>query len=357
MFASREHSLLPFEKPMPTTGEMIGPYVLGVCLGQGGFGAVYEATHQETGQRVALKFLLDTKQLESEVQSRFVREVALLQKLDHENVVRHFEAGLHEGSIYCAMELVECGSLKEVLASRRKLPWRESAEVALQLCRALEHAHARGCIHRDLKPANLFLSEDGVVKLGDLGLARDLNDSRLTASGRTVGTWRYMPPEQITGQSDIDGRLDLYAAGCILFEMVAGRVPFDGPDFVTIFDQHLESMPPRLDLAVSDCPQHLADLVEQLLAKLPAERPASATEVVESLENILSGKPEPLPHPRVRDSITIPDGGISATPNLTQRLQNHSTIDIRKTGWKAFTVTAIFLTLVVAILLIFQLAK
>jgi len=343
---------------MPTTGEMIGPYVLGNCLGQGGFGAVYEATHQETGQRVALKFLLDTKQLEPEVQRRFVREVALLQKLDHENIVHHFEAGLHEGIIYCAMEPVECGSLKEVLANRKKLPWRESAEVALQLCRALDHAHARGCIHRDLKPANLFLSEDGVVKLGDLGLARDLNDSRLTTSGHTVGTWRYMPPEQITGQADIDGRLDLYATGCILFEMVAGCVPFDGPDFVTIFDQHLESLPPRLDLVVSDCPQQLADLVEQLLAKLPAERPASAMEVVESLENILLGHAtEPAPRARAEDSTVNHDERLPTTPNLTQRLQDRPAMELRKTGWKAIIAGVIFLTLVVAILLIIRLAK
>jgi len=275
---------------MTSTGETIGPYTLGECLGSGGFGAVYAGTHQETGQRVAIKFLHHTREMEPEIQNRFVREVALLRRLDHENIVRIFDSGLHEGRIYCAMELVECGSLKEVLAVRQQLPWREAAEVALQVCYALAHAHQRDCVHRDLKPANLFLAEDGLVKLGDLGLARDLTDSRLTAEGQTVGTWRYMPPEQITGQEKIDGRLDLYALGCILFEMVAGHVPFDGPDLATIFDQHLDSAPPRLDVLVPACPRSLADLVNELLQKHPGDRPENATVLAEKLEALLAGE-------------------------------------------------------------------
>jgi serine/threonine protein kinase len=148
-------------------------------LGEGGFGAVYEAVHQETGQRVALKFLRESKLLEPEAQNRFVREVAILQRLDHGNIVRHYDVGLHEGIIHCALELVDCGTLKEVLDIRSQLPWREAAEVAQQVCWTLEHVHQHGCIHRDLKPANLYLSEDGKVKLGDLGLARSLEQLNL----------------------------------------------------------------------------------------------------------------------------------------------------------------------------------
>ena len=274
---------------MPTTAETVGPYLLGRCLGTGGFGSVFEARHQETSQHVAIKILHGTKEMDPEVQRRFVREVALLKKLDHENIVRVYEAGLHEGSIYCAMELVECGTLKDVLVSRYRLTWREAAEVTAQVCRALAHAHERGCVHRDLKPANLYLSENGLVKLGDLGLARDLNDSRLTVAGQTVGTWRYMPPEQIRGEDDIDGRLDIYALGCIVFEMVAGHVPFDGDNFAAIFDQHLESAPPRLDVLLGDCPQEFADLVDKMLEKKPDDRPANAGLIADELDNLLSG--------------------------------------------------------------------
>ena len=307
---------------MTTTGEILGPYILGQCLGQGGFGAVYEATHRETGQRVAVKLLHGSKEMEPDAQNRFVREVAMLQKLQHQNIVQLFEAGLHESSIYCSMELVECGSLSEVLDARYSLPWHDAAEVALQVCEALDHAHQRGCIHRDLKPANLYLSEDGMVKLGDLGLARDLDDSRLTAEGQTVGTWKYMPPEQIMGRADIDGRLDLYALGCIIFEMVSGKVPFDGPDFAAIFDQHLDMEPPRLDVLVADCPQAFADLVMDLLEKEPGNRPPDARAVADRLTAILQGDLEIAPlEPDPGDEFP-PDADITeSSPNLTQRLQ------------------------------------
>jgi serine/threonine protein kinase len=249
--------------------------------------------------------------------------VVLLKRLDHPNIVRVYEAGLHEGSIFCAMELVDCGTLKEVLLARHRLPWREAAEVAVQVCRALAHAHERGCVHRDLKPANLYLSEDGFVKLGDLGLARDLQNSRLTLEGQTVGTWRYMPPEQITAQEQIDGRLDLYALGCILFEMVAGHVPFDGANFAHIFDQHLESVPPRLDVEVGDCPSELADLVDHLLEKEPASRPENAAVVADRLEAMLTGTSHAARLRYAAEVVHDHAGDLVATgPNLTERLRS-----------------------------------
>ncbi len=338
-----------------TDREFVGPYVLGRCLGKGGFGAVYEATHQETGQRVAIKLLHGTKELEPEIQNRFVREVALLKKLDHENIVHVFEAGLHDGSIYCAMELVECGTLKDVLLVRGRIPWREAAEVAVQICRALGHAHQRGCVHRDLKPANLYLSEDGFVKLGDLGLARDLNDSRLTASGHTVGTWRYMPPEQITAQDDIDGRLDIYALGCILFEMVAGHVPFDGANFAEIFDQHLESAPPRLDVILADCPSEFADLVDAMLEKKPEDRPQTAELLAERLEQLLSGSSNEsrlnLNSQPKQEYIGEP---LAKSPNLTQRLHSGPVADARKSNWRVLVGVLIVVAILATVVLAFK---
>ena len=333
---------------MPTTGDNCGPYMLGTRLGEGAFGAVYEATHQETGQRVALKFLLGSKQLEPEVQNRFVREVSLLQQLKNENIVKHYEAGLHEGNIYCAMELVECGSLKDVLMQRGSLPWPEAVEVTLQLCRALEHAHAKGCVHRDLKPANLFLSEDGLVKLGDLGLARDLNKDRLTQQGQTVGTWKYMAPEQIMGEENIDGRLDLYAVGCMLFEMIAGSVPFDGPDYFTIFDQHLETQPPRLDVVTGDCPRELADLVEHLLKKSPKERPENAIFVIERLEAILTdANPEDSAEESNEKNELLASGLRESPPNLTQRLQTPAEVGQKKPSMTSVAVVAVVVLLAI----------
>jgi serine/threonine protein kinase len=338
---------------MPTTEETVGPYILGKCLGRGGFGAVFEARHEETGQKVALKILHNTKELEPEVQRRFVREVLLLKKLDDPNIVRIYEAGLHEGSIYCAMELVQCGTLKDVLTARYRLPWREAAEVTMQVSRALAHAHERGCVHRDLKPANLYLSEDGLVKLGDLGLARDLNDSRLTVAGQTVGTWRYMPPEQIRGEDEIDGRLDIYALGCITFEMIAGHVPFDGNSFPEIFDQHLESAPARLDVLVSNCPTALADLVDKMLEKKPEDRPANAGIVAETLEKLLSGEVSTSnnPQPVEADGMVTP----AAVPNLTQRLHSGMTDTPQQApNWKLLAIVGAVLAAVVGAIVAFK---
>jgi serine/threonine protein kinase len=338
---------------MPTTEETVGPYTLGKCLGRGGFGAVFEARHQETGQKAALKILHNTKELEPEVQRRFVREILLLKKLDDPNIVRVYEAGLHDGSIYCAMELVQCGTLREVLTARYRLPWRETAEVAAQISRALAHAHERGCVHRDLKPANLYLSEDGLVKLGDLGLARDLNDARLTVAGQTVGTWRYMPPEQIRGEDEIDGRLDIYALGCIMFEMIAGHVPFDGTTFAEIFDQHLESAPARLDVLVSDCPTALADLVYKMLEKKPGDRPATAAIVAETLERMLAGETSAANNPQSAVSESQP--ATSAAPNLTQRLHSGVTNTPQQApNWKLLAIVGAVLVAVVGAIVAFK---
>lgn len=335
-----------------TSEEFVGPYSLGRCLGKGGFGAVYEGTHQDTGQRVAIKLLHGTKQLEPEVQNRFVREIALLKKLDHENIVHVFDAGLHEDSIYCAMELVDCGTLKDVLVARGSIPWREAAEVGLQVSRALSHAHQIGCVHRDLKPANLYLSEDGLVKLGDLGLARDLNNSRLTTSGQTVGTWRYMPPEQITAEEHIDGRLDIYALGCIMFEMVAGRVPFDGSTFVEIFDQHLESVPPRLDVLVPGCPSEFSDLVDAMLEKKPEDRPENAALLADALEQLLAGNvdssslKEITQHKHADTSLLE-----NMSPNLTQRLHSGPIAGAKKPNWRVLIGFLVVVAIIIAIVL------
>ena len=218
--------------------------------------------------------------------------MAIVERLNHPNIVRHYDCGLADDRIYFAMELVECGTLKDVLRQRGKLPWREAVECAMQICAALAHAHQIGVIHRDLKPANLFLAEDGRVKVGDFGLARDLNNSRLTIDGQTVGTCRYMPPEQIAGEAELSGATDLYAVGCILYEMLVGQTPFDGGTIVEIFEAHLNDLP---ELArpswCRDCPADLSELVMQLLEKSPADRPDDAAAVQSALADILHGRP------------------------------------------------------------------
>jgi serine/threonine protein kinase len=316
--------------------QSIGDYEINELLGSGTVGDAYRARHRDSGQPVVVKLLQTHAASEPEIQRRFVREVSIAEKLNHPNIVRHFDCGLADDQIYFAMELVEGGTLKDILARRAVLPWREAVECAIQICAALEHAHQLGVIHRDLKPANLFLSADGHVKVGDFGLARDLNNTRLTLDGQTVGTCRYMPPEQIAGEAKLTGAVDLYALGCIIYEMLAGRTPVDGNTIVEIFEGHLNDEPtPPIDLV--ECPQDLSDLVMMLLAKAPGNRPESALVVQSALSDILHGRPMRL---SARPAEEL-EADLAATshpdlPNLTHRLHtvgNKSTSVFDKSRW------------------------
>jgi serine/threonine protein kinase len=320
---------------------IVGAYELGPLLATGTVGEVYRARHRETGAVAVVKFLQAETAREPELQRRFVREVAIAEKLDHPNIVRHYDCGLHNDRIYFAMELVECGTLKDVLQQRGRLPWREVAECAVQVCAALDHAHRKGVIHRDLKPANLFLSADGRVKVGDFGLARDLDRSRLTVEGQTVGTCRYMPPEQITGDADLTGAADLYALGCVLYQALAGRPPFDGKTVIEIFEAHLytEATPVR-ELA-ADCPASLANLVMQLLAKDPLERPASAAAVRTDLLRILDGRPAKPTADKHSNEMS--------DSTLTARLHGADT-NSRRRAWSRWMIAAGIVAVIVAIL-------
>jgi serine/threonine protein kinase len=243
--------------------------------------------------------------------------------LKHENVVAYDDCGLHEEILFYTMELVPWGSLADVLARKRHLPWRDVVACGIDICRGLEHLHQTGIVHRDLKPANIFLSDDGRLKLGDFGLARDLGAVRLTIDGQTVGTAKYLAPEQAMAKPDIDGRTDLYALGCILFELLAGRPPFVNDDpyahtsYFQLMEKHVEEPPPRVTDFVKDCPDSLSNLIDQLLAKSPAQRPSSAGSLIEALTAILADPQAQL----LSTTTTDIEAPTTTTPSLTERLQ------------------------------------
>ena len=271
----------------------IGDYEVVELLGEGAAGAAYKARRRDTGEEVAVKLLHAQTESDIELQQRFVREVSVLERLQHPNIVRHKECGIHDGKLFLAMELVSSGTLDKVLKQRGPLAWRVAVEIAMQICDALAHAHAQGVIHRDLKPANLFLSSEGEVKVGDFGLARDLQQNRLTMEGQTVGTCKYMAPEQVQGMSDLTGAVDLYALGCLLYQMLCGRAPYDGATLVEVFEKHLYADPPNVTSVAPSTPTALAKAIQRLLAKEPTDRPANAAAARELLEAVLNGEPLP----------------------------------------------------------------
>jgi serine/threonine protein kinase len=203
----------------------------------------------------------------------------ILDRLQHPSIIRYFGGGEEDGLLYYVMELVEGGTVKDLLQTDGPLHWTAVVEVGRQLCSAIQFAHNYGVIHRDVKPSNLFLTTDGYVKLGDFGIARDMENLDITSSGMTVGTHAYMAPEQIRGDAEISGKADLYSLGCCLFEMLTGRTPFVGDNFAQLFEQHLRSDPPDVHEFLPDCPAELNEIIRQMLAKDPENRPFNARQV------------------------------------------------------------------------------
>ncbi|HUS40989.1 MAG TPA: serine/threonine-protein kinase [Pirellulales bacterium] len=270
----------------------IGDYKLGQAIGLGTVGTVYRAKDRKSGQPVAIKILLPQVSKDENIVRRFRREMSVLEKLDHPNIVRYHGDGIHNGQLYYAMELVEFGTVKDELEARGRISWRKACRYGLQICSALQHAHNHSIIHRDLKPSNLFLSGDGQIKLGDFGIARDTASADLTDAGMTVGTYAYMAPEQIRGGLNVSDRTDLYALGCLMYEMIVGRKPFRGNNFAVIFDQHLHSPPPRASDQVQGVPAELDQILLQLMAKNPDDRPFNARYVQGYLQNLLESHPQ-----------------------------------------------------------------
>ncbi len=255
-------------------------YQLGSVLGVGTVGTIYAAIEKATGKPVAIKRLHPAVSRDPLIKARFRREMTILEKLRHPNVIGYYGGGADaEGNLFFVMELIEGGSIRDLLDSSGSLAWQVVLSTAAQVCSALQCAHNHGIIHRDLKPGNLFLTREGAIKLGDFGIARDVSATDLTAHGLTVGTHAYMAPEQITGDAGISGKADLYALGCCLYEMLTGQKPFIAENFPQLFEQHLWAEPPRPSRIAPQCPAELDEIIVQLLAKKPEDRPFNAREV------------------------------------------------------------------------------
>ncbi len=270
-----------------------GRYQVQRFLGEGGKKRVYLARDSRLETDVAIA-LIKTEGLDAEGITRVRREAQAMGRLrDDPHIVGVLDIGDENGQLYLIQEYMAGGSLEYLLGKQEnhRLDIDQAMRVAGEICGALAHAHDRGIVHRDLKPANIWLTKDGAAKLGDFGLAVALDRSRLTREGMMVGTASYMPPEQALG-GDVAPRSDLYALGCVLYEMVAGRPPFLGDDVVPVISQHLNTAPVAPTWHRPDLPRALEAIILHLLEKDPAQRPASAYEVGRALAAIeLSQEP------------------------------------------------------------------
>ncbi len=267
-----------------------GRYIARRVLGEGGQKIVY-LVHDEALDRDCALALLKTELLERDDLARLRREAQAMARLDHPNIVAVHDIGDDDGRPFFVCQYVAGGDLREELhAADGPLPFERAVAVSSDVCAALAAAHARGVIHRDIKPGNIWLTEDGTAKLGDFGLAISHGRSLLTLDGGLQGTAAYMPPERALGQT-ADERSDLYALGCVLYEMLTGRPPFLGDDVVSVITQHIETSPVAPSWHNRRVPPELESLTLRLLAKSPDDRPVSAEDVREALLAVSSSTP------------------------------------------------------------------
>jgi eukaryotic-like serine/threonine-protein kinase len=256
---------------------------------------------------VAVKLLLDYGDPRSI--ARFEQEAQILARLQHPNVISVFDAGVDNGERFIVMELVEGPTLRELLETEGRLAPERAGEIASRVASALEFAHGKGVIHRDVKPSNVLLPPDAGVKLADMGIARLLSPEALTATLSVRGTAGYISPEQVRGDR-VDARADLYSLGCVLFEMLTGRTPFEG-DLAALSYAHTHTPAPRVHSIAPAVPAAMDELVAALLEKDPARRPQTGEEVQRSLASAIR-------HDAVEPTALIEP--VQLPPSPTQRL-------------------------------------
>jgi serine/threonine-protein kinase len=275
----------------PAGEQVLGRYIIEELIGGGGMADIFRARDLRLDRPVAIKRLRPALSEAEEFQARFEREAKAVALLRHPHIVQVHDFGVQDNHYYMVMDFIEGHNLREHLhnlqAAGQTLPWEESLRIAACIADALDYAHHRQMIHRDVKPSNILLTNEGGVFLTDFGLVRLLGQSDLTPSGGFVGTLAYMAPEQMMGQSQsTDHRADIYALGCIVYEMITGRLPFDQADFPLA---HLDIDPPAPSLIVPALPEAASQVILKALAKDPAKRPASASQFIEDLRRALGG--------------------------------------------------------------------
>src|SRR2546421_5358860 len=276
-------------------GSVIGGYRVDELISRGGMGAVYRATHLALNRVYALKVLAPDLAGDEQFRERFRREMRIAGSLNHPNVVGIHYAGEQEGLLFLVMDFIAGTDLREVIAKCGALDPSRTSELVGQLSSALDAAHQRGLVHRDVKPANILLTvRDGQEHsyLTDFGLAKKYDTvsgvGGLTAIGTVVGTVDYMAPEQITG-AHTDARTDIYALGCVFFQMLTGQVPYDRDNSVATLYAHVHEPPPPVTDALAEINPAFGGVIEKAMAKDPADRYASAGDLARDVEAALQG--------------------------------------------------------------------
>lgn len=261
-----------------------GRYLIQSLVGVGGMANVYRGVDEKNGNAIAVKVLKEEFLDNEELVRRFKNESKAISILDHPNIVKVYDVSVTDRLQYIVMEYVDGITLKEYLKQRGgALTWKETVHFATQVLRALQHAHSKGIIHRDVKPQNIMLLADGSIKMMDFGIARFSRAQSQTVSDKAIGSVHYISPEQAKGDRT-DARTDIYSVGVMLYEMLSGRLPFDGDGAVSIAIMQISDKAKPLAQVAPNVPQGLCQITEKAMEKDPDKRYQSAKEMLEAIE-------------------------------------------------------------------------
>jgi len=287
-------------KESKVAAQQIPGYKIIGKVGAGAMAVVYKAKQISLNRTVAIKVLPRRFSENPEYVQRFYKEGQAAGKLNHPNIVQAIDVGESGGYHYFVMEFVEGKTIADDLNAGHIFGEQEAIEIIIQVCHALQHAHAHGLVHRDVKPKNIMINTQGVVKLADMGLARETTDIEAAQSeeGKAYGTPYYIAPEQIRGKIDIDGRADIYGLGATFYHMVTGRVPYTGDDSAEIMKKHLKEKlipPDHINTSLS---AGVSEVIEIMMAKHREDRYNNVDELLLDLEALRQGQPPLQAHKR-----------------------------------------------------------
>jgi hypothetical protein len=270
---------------------ILGNYEIFDELGRGGMGIVYRGLDLSLDRPVAVKVLRDELRMQSMIVNRFAREARAAAALDHPNIVQIYSVGESNRTPYIAMELVEAEPLSALMIREKRIPWERSFAIAEQVAAALASAHEAQIIHRDVKPPNILLTEEGCAYVTDFGIAKILSmHDQLTLDGTKLGTPQYMSPERCkTG--DATASSDIYSLGVVLFQMISGRLPYEGASAPELIKRITSQPPARLREYAPDVPDDVERLVAWFIERRPEQRPATAEQAREAIDRVREGKP------------------------------------------------------------------
>jgi serine/threonine-protein kinase len=337
-------------KSVPPPRQIPGYKLLG-RLGAGAMATVYKARQLSLHRLVAVKILPKKFSRNPEFVKRFYAEGRAAAKLNHPNIVAALDVGRHGDAHYFIMEYVEGHTVHEHLVKEGPYSEADALAIAIQVAKALNHAHKAGLIHRDVKPKNILITKDGIAKLADMGLARAVSDREAAEAeaGKAFGTPYYIAPEQIRGKVNIDLRADIYNFGCTLFHMVTGRVPFEGPDVSSILLKHLDEPVVPPDHINPQLTTGICEIIELCMAKKARKRYASTDDLIEDLQAVVEGRP-PLQARKLIDLTTFDSLDQDSISELPEEEQSEASLVSAPLFWIAvvgWVLAALFFILLI----------